>query len=150
MQISKTTNCTRPTGSYNFVSLWKNLVVLIFSKLHSKLFDYLYKQHSSRLLRKVDLNTLQFFNQPDRANCRYKTHVKKISQFYTSVVTALYGMKFLIKHCNLCRRAVFNHSVTIWYDTMKKKTKDLTTQTHFTPLINWRELAIKKQPSKLC
>ena len=33
---------------------------------------------------------------------------------------------------------------------MKKKTKDLTTQTHFTALINWRELAIEKQPCKLC
>ena len=39
--FSKTTNCTRPTGSCNFVSLWKKLLVLIYSKLHS--FDYLYK-----------------------------------------------------------------------------------------------------------
>ena len=39
----KTTNCTRPTGSCNFVSLWKNLLVLIYSKLHSKSCDYLYK-----------------------------------------------------------------------------------------------------------
>ena len=41
--FSKTTNCTRPTGSCNFVSLWKNLLVLIYSKLHSKSCDYLYK-----------------------------------------------------------------------------------------------------------
>ena len=34
--FSKTTNCTRPTGSCNFVNLWKNLLVLIYSKLHSK------------------------------------------------------------------------------------------------------------------
>ena len=34
--FSKTTNCTRPTGSCNFVSLKKNLLVLIYSKLHSK------------------------------------------------------------------------------------------------------------------
>ena len=39
----KTANCTRPTGSCNFVSLWKNLLVLIYSKLHSKPCDYLYK-----------------------------------------------------------------------------------------------------------
>ena len=39
----KTTNCTRPTGSCNFVSLWKNLLVLIYSKLHSKPCDYLYE-----------------------------------------------------------------------------------------------------------
>ena len=41
--FSKTTNCTRPTGSCNFVSLWKNLLVLIYSKLHSKSCDYLFK-----------------------------------------------------------------------------------------------------------
>ena len=41
--FSKTTNCTRPTGSYNFVSLQKNLLVLIYSKLHSKSCDYLYE-----------------------------------------------------------------------------------------------------------
>ena len=41
--FSKTTNCTRPTGSCNFVSLSKNLLVLIYSKLHSKSCDYLYK-----------------------------------------------------------------------------------------------------------
>ena len=35
--LSKTTNCTHPTGSCNF------LLVLIYSKLHSKSFDYLYK-----------------------------------------------------------------------------------------------------------
>ena len=28
--FSKTTNCTHPTGSYNFVSLKKNLLVLIY------------------------------------------------------------------------------------------------------------------------
>ena len=28
----------------NFVSLWKNLLVLIYSKLHSKSCDYLYLQ----------------------------------------------------------------------------------------------------------
>ena len=39
----KTTNCTRPTGSCNFVSLYKNLLVLIYSKLHSKSCDYLYE-----------------------------------------------------------------------------------------------------------
>ena len=39
--FSKTTNCTRPTGSCNFGSLWKNLPVLIYSKLHSKSCDYL-------------------------------------------------------------------------------------------------------------
>ena len=44
--FSKTTNCTRPTGSCNFVSLWKNLLVLIYSKLHSKSCDYLYKYMS--------------------------------------------------------------------------------------------------------
>ena len=41
--FSKTTNCTRPTGSCNFGSLSKNLLVLIYSKLHSKSCDYLYK-----------------------------------------------------------------------------------------------------------
>ena len=41
--FSKTTNCTRPTGSCSFVSLKKNLLVLIYSKLHSKSCDYLYK-----------------------------------------------------------------------------------------------------------
>ena len=34
---------TRPTGACNFVILWKNLLVLIYSKLHSKSYDYLYK-----------------------------------------------------------------------------------------------------------
>ena len=41
--FSKTTNCTRPTESCNFVSLKKNLLVLIYSKLHSKSCDYLHK-----------------------------------------------------------------------------------------------------------
>ena len=45
--FSKTTNCTRPTGSCNFVSLLKNLLALIYSKLHSKSCDYLYKLHST-------------------------------------------------------------------------------------------------------
>ena len=40
--FSKTTNCTRPTDSWNFVGLWKNLLVLIYSKLHQKSYDYLY------------------------------------------------------------------------------------------------------------
>ena len=31
--FSKITNCTSPTGSCNFVCLWKNLLVLIYSKL---------------------------------------------------------------------------------------------------------------------
>ena len=44
--FSKTTNCTRPTGSCNFVSLWKNLLVLIYSKLHSKSCDYPYQNVS--------------------------------------------------------------------------------------------------------
>ena len=34
------------TGSCNFVSLWKNLLVLIYSKLHSKSFNYLYKENT--------------------------------------------------------------------------------------------------------
>ena len=38
--FSKTTNCTRPTGSCNFVSLWKNLLVLIYTNCTC---DYLYK-----------------------------------------------------------------------------------------------------------
>ena len=42
---SKTT-----TGSCNFVSLSKNLLVLIYSKLHSKSCDYLY-EHNRPLLR---------------------------------------------------------------------------------------------------
>ena len=41
--FSKTTNCTRPMCSCNFVSLIKNFLVLIYSKLHSKSCDYLYK-----------------------------------------------------------------------------------------------------------
>ena len=41
--FSKTTYCIRPKGSCNFVSLWKNLLVLIYSKFHSKSSDYLYK-----------------------------------------------------------------------------------------------------------
>ena len=40
--FSKTTNCTGPMGLRNFVSLLKNLLVLIYSKLHSKSCDYLY------------------------------------------------------------------------------------------------------------
>ena len=43
MIFSKTPNCTCPMGSCNFVSLWKYLLVLIYSKLHSKSCDYLYK-----------------------------------------------------------------------------------------------------------
>ena len=41
--FSKTTNCTRPTGSCNFGSLSKNLLVFIYSKLLSKSCDYLYE-----------------------------------------------------------------------------------------------------------
>ena len=40
--FSKTTNYTRPTGSSNFVGLWKNLLMLIYSKLLSKSCDYFY------------------------------------------------------------------------------------------------------------
>ena len=40
--FSKTTNCTLPTGSWNFVGLWKNLFVLIYSKLHEESYDYLF------------------------------------------------------------------------------------------------------------
>ena len=47
------TNCTLPTGSCNFVSLWKNLLVLIYSKLYSKSFDYL---------------ITNFFTHPDHPN----------------------------------------------------------------------------------
>ena len=43
-----TSNCTRPTGSINFISLKKNLLVLIYSKLHSKSCDYLYKLRRKR------------------------------------------------------------------------------------------------------
>ena len=39
--FSKTTKCTRPTRSCNFVNLLKNLLALIYSKLHSKSCDYL-------------------------------------------------------------------------------------------------------------
>ena len=42
--FSKTTNCTRPMGLCDFVSLWNNLLVLINSKLHWKSCDYLYLQ----------------------------------------------------------------------------------------------------------
>ena len=38
--MSFTTNCTHPTGSCNFVSLWKKLLVHMYSKLHSKSCDY--------------------------------------------------------------------------------------------------------------
>ena len=41
--FSKTTNCTGPMDSYNFGSLQKNLLVLIYSKLHLKSCDYQYK-----------------------------------------------------------------------------------------------------------
>ena len=34
--FSKTKNCSRPTGSCNFVCLWKSVLVLIYSKLHEK------------------------------------------------------------------------------------------------------------------
>ena len=40
--FSKTTNCTHPTGSCNFGRLLKNLLVLIYFKLHSKSCDYVY------------------------------------------------------------------------------------------------------------
>ena len=55
--FSKTTNCTRPTGSSNFVGLWKNLLMLIYSKLLSKSCDYFY-QHSSQFEAKVNKNDL--------------------------------------------------------------------------------------------
>ena len=42
--FSKATNCTHPAGSCNF-GLWKILFVLIYSKLRSKSYDYLYKQN---------------------------------------------------------------------------------------------------------
>ena len=47
-----TTNCTRSTGSYNFVSLRKILLALIYSKLHSKSCDYLYKVHVLKIIKK--------------------------------------------------------------------------------------------------
>ena len=48
--FSKITNCTRPTGSCNFVSLCKNSLALIYSKLHSKSCDYLYQFNSCPIL----------------------------------------------------------------------------------------------------
>ena len=39
----KTTNCIRHMGSCNFVILEENLLMLIYSKLHSKSCEYLYK-----------------------------------------------------------------------------------------------------------
>ena len=53
--FSKTTNCTRPTGPCNFVGLWKNLLVLIYSKLHSKSCDYLYLNKSFFIPQLVEL-----------------------------------------------------------------------------------------------
>ena len=47
-----TTNCTRSTGSYNFVSLRKILLALIYSKLHSKSCDYLNKVHVLKIIKK--------------------------------------------------------------------------------------------------
>ena len=49
--FSKTTNCTRLTGSCNFASLFKNLLGLIYSKLHSKSCDYLYEQSNNLHVR---------------------------------------------------------------------------------------------------
>ena len=46
--FSKTTNCPHPMGFCNFVSL-KKLLVLIYSKLHWKSFDYLYKKASQKV-----------------------------------------------------------------------------------------------------
>ena len=37
--FAKTTNCTRPTGSCNFVSLWKNLLISLFIYLFAYLFQ---------------------------------------------------------------------------------------------------------------
>ena len=54
--FSKTTNCTRPTGSCNFVSLWNNLLVLIYSKLYSKSCDCLYKLCFNLHTRRLNTN----------------------------------------------------------------------------------------------
>ena len=46
--FSKTTNCTRPTGSCNFVNLKKFTRAYLFQIAQEKSFDYLYKLNSLR------------------------------------------------------------------------------------------------------
>ena len=48
MSFSKSRNCTRRSGSYNF-SFLKNSLVQINSKLNSKPYDYLYKCFSKMI-----------------------------------------------------------------------------------------------------
>ena len=65
--FSKTTNCTHRTGSCNFVSLWKNLVVLIYSKLHSKSCDYYTNLRDSVV--SIQLMLWPCYHYRDEINC---------------------------------------------------------------------------------
>ena len=47
--INKTTNCTSPSDSCNFVIFEKIYLSLTHSKLHSKSCDYLYKEIKEKL-----------------------------------------------------------------------------------------------------
>ena len=61
------TNFTQPTGLCNFVSLRKNLLVLIYSKLHSKSCDYLYKLYE-KIMYNIHQKIRDSFSEAKRAH----------------------------------------------------------------------------------
>ena len=73
--FEKTTNCTRPTGSCNLFSLWKQLLALIYSKLHSKPVEYLHKSLSMSL---VEPN-YRAIAYPCWCVCQENFHMSKIN-----------------------------------------------------------------------
>ena len=91
--FSKTTNCTRPTGSCNFVSLWKNLLVPIYSKLHSKSCDYLYLYTNFTCM--TDTTWIMRIN--------WKATIIKLLTIYThSLLTDIHWPKWLNHENHIC------------------------------------------------
>ena len=105
--FSKTTNWTRPTGSCNFVSLFKNLLVLIYSKLHTKSCDYLYE--TTRLTYMVTgfywdvligyhLNTTSFHRTLTRSTTGLRRIFMQRIMCLSSILVIRYDDKIFLKN----------------------------------------------------
>ena len=106
--FSKTKNCTRHTSSCNFVSLSKNLLVLIYSKLHSKSCDYQYKQ----------LNRTQKKQSPKRARNSKSTNNQEHDQlkFPTKdkTISLVLPEGILGQVCCLLRQSIFEDLLAVY------------------------------------
>ena len=71
------TNFTQPTGLCNFVSLWKNLLVLIYSKLHLKSCDYLYKSYE-KIMYNILKKKRDSFSEAKRAHQVQKSFIQTV------------------------------------------------------------------------